>query len=285
MLREIHNPPVMLFVKGNVNALTGRTLAVVGTRYATDYGRTITAHLVQGLHEAGLRDAVIISGLAAGIDSCAHWAALEHGFLTTAVFGCGLDVIFPTGNKRLAAEILDRNGALVSEYPLGIGTSSFTFPQRNRIVAGLSYGVVVGEGGAKSGALITARLAAEEGRSVFAVPGNVLSPMSQGPVALLRSGAIAVASAADILEDLRWVVSPERQQQQRLLLIDNAAELSETEQKLLALIAYDPVALDSVFIQAAERLKLPSAEVNTLLTTLELEGCVKLLPGACVCRL
>ena len=288
MLAEIHNPPVLLFTKGSLTALAGKTLAIVGTRMISDYGRQVTRHLVNGLQEAGLRDAVIVSGLAAGIDSCAHWAALENGYATTAVFGCGLDTVFPSGNEKLVREILERNGALVSEYPLGISTSPFTFPQRNRIVVGLSHGVVVIDGSVKSGALITAKIAAEEGRGVYAVPGNVFAPMAQGPLHLLKQGAVAVTGAQDVLHDLRWATAetPSISGFQQLdFLGKNTEALGEAELKLLSYIAYDATPRDAVFEKAVEKLALAPRQINTMLTMLELDGHVKTLPGNCICRL
>ncbi|HEY9687985.1 MAG TPA: DNA-processing protein DprA [Coleofasciculaceae cyanobacterium] len=287
LLKEIHNPPLLLYVQGNLEALSGKTLAVVGTRNASEYGRQVTEKLIHDLQPAGV---TIVSGLAAGIDTIAHWAALNEHLPTVAVFGCGLDVIFPRTNQRLSEEIVAQGGALVSEYPPGTPGSKYTYPQRNRIVAGLSHGVLVAEGDVRSGALITARLALEEGRTVFAVPGNIFSPGSQGPLYLIKNGAAPVASAEDLLRDLNWWLEP-----QQLSLgvqpgtetvpvaseMDNlSANLSEPEAQLLKSIPFDPVSVDSL----PQACGLPSAGVNELLTLLELEGLIVLLPGAKVCR-
>jgi DNA processing protein len=287
LLKEIHNPPLLLYIQGNVEALTGKTLAVVGTRNVSEYGRQVTEKLIHDLQPAGV---TIISGLAAGIDTIAHWAALNERLPTVAVFGCGLDILFPRSNQRLSEEIVAQGGALVSEYPPGTPGNKYTYPQRNRIVAGLSHGVLVSEGDVRSGALITARLALEEGRTVFAVPGNIFSTGSQGPLYLIKNGAVPVASAEDMLRDLNWWLEP----QQLSLGVQSGTEtastpsemdnlsvhLSEPEAQLLKSIPFDPVSVDSL----PQACGLPSARVNELMTLLELEGLIVLLPGAKVCR-
>jgi DNA processing protein len=202
MLREIAHPPPLLYVRGDVSALSGeRLLAVVGTRRISDYGRQVTRKLLDELASARV---TVVSGLAAGIDTEAHRTALRLGLPTVAVFGCGLDIIYPVANRSLAEEIAAGGGALISEYPFGTQPNKGTFPRRNRIVAGLTHGTLVVEGDARSGAMITARFALEEGRTVFAVPGSVFSSGSQGPLALLKNGAVPVASGEDILADLHW---------------------------------------------------------------------------------
>lgn len=283
LLKEIHDPPLILYVKGNPDALAGKTLGVVGTRKASEYGRQVTEKLIQDLQAAKV---TIVSGLAAGIDTIAHWAALNSQLPTVAVFGCGLDIIFPRDNKKLSEAIIAAGGALVSEYPLGTPGNKYTYPQRNRIVAGLSHGVLVTEGDLRSGSLITARLALEEGRSVFAVPGNIFSTGSQGPHYLIKNGATPVGSAEDMLKDLSWWLEPK----QLGLEIASGTEtvpapsepenLSEPEAALLKSISYDPVAVDDL----PQACGMPSAQVNELLTLLELEGLIVLLPGAKVCR-
>lgn len=287
LLREIHNAPLLLYVQGDLSCLTGHTLAFVGTRKASEYGRQVTEKLIFELKSAGV---VIISGLAAGIDTCAHGAAIQCGLPTVAVFGCGLDVIYPNANRKLCQEILKGGGALVSEYPLGTPPTQFTFPQRNRIVAGLSHGVLVVEGDVRSGALITARLAVDEGRSVYAVPGNLFSPGSQGPHYLIKNGGVPVTEGEEILNDLRWWqpsvgnspddnsvqvdAQPQNQEEQALAL------LSEDEKLLVKAIPFDAIPIENL-----QRLTdFPSAKINELLTLLELEGLIVLLPGAKVCR-
>lgn len=278
LLKETHDAPLILYVRGSLEALSRKTLAVVGTRGITEYGRQVTKKLIAEVAPAGVS---IISGLASGVDTCAHWAALNHQLPTVAVFGCGLDIIFPRSNQRLSDEILANGGALVSEYPLGTRGTQFTFPQRNRIVAGLSYGVLVIEGNIKSGALITARLAVDEGRTVFAVPGNILSAGSQGPLHLIKSGAVPVSSGDEILRDLNWSVDETANsigniQQQSLIL----QALSVEDRQLLELIPYDPVSIETIQPQSG----LSSAQLGERLTMMELDGVINLLSGARVCR-
>lgn len=280
-LLEIYSPPVMLYVQGEPQALThARMLAVVGTRRASEYGRQVTDRLI-----ADLAPAVpcVVSGLAAGIDTAAHWAALQHDLPTVAVFGCGLDVIFPRTNRRLSEEIVAAGGALVSEYPLGTPGSKYTYPERNRIVAGLSQGVLVVEGSIRSGALITARLALEEGRMVYAVPGHIFAPNSAGPHYLIRNGAMPVSAAADLLEDLHWQDSnPAMTAAPVSTLADPKEEtpLGEADQQILRTISYDPMPIDAV----QRALGWPAAVLGERLTMLELDGLIVLLPGAQVCR-
>lgn len=287
LLREIHQAPLLLYVQGSLACLTGKTLAFVGTRKASEYGKTVTQKLVSDLKPA---DVVVVSGLAAGIDTCAHWAAVQAGLPTVAVFGCGLDVIYPPANRKLCQEILAGGGALVSEYPLGTPPTQYTFPQRNRIVAGLSHGVLVVEGDVKSGALITARLAVDEGRSVYAVPGNVFSPGSQGPHHLIKNGAIPVTEGMDVLNDLTWWHSEQAcqaelkassskitQESQELTMLST---LSEEERHLMQVIPFDALPIENL----SALTQFPSAKISELLTLLELEGLIVLLPGAKVCR-
>ncbi len=290
LLGEIHQAPAFLYVRGNLAALNGKTVAVVGTRQASEYGRQVTRHLIDGLKPANV---TIVSGLAAGIDTEAHWAALRNGLPTVAVFGCGLDVIFPVVNRRLSEEIVAQGGALVSEYSMGMSPTKYTFPQRNRIVAGLSHGLLVVEGDLKSGALITARLALEEGRTVFAVPGNIFNPGSQGTTALLRSGAVPVAVADDLLKELQWWLHEPPAEQLSMLPEDVSTPtsamsprlripegLSPDESQVLQAIGYDPVSVDDL----QQTTGLPSAKISASLTLLELDGLIVLLPGAKVCR-
>jgi DNA processing protein len=297
LLREIHSPPAFLYVKGDFSALSGRTVAVVGTRKASEYGRQVTDKLVGELQAAGI---TIVSGLAAGIDTMAHWAALRNSLPTVAVFGCGLDVVFPSSNRKLSEEIVARGGALVSEYPLGMAPTQYTFPQRNRIVAGLCHGLLVVEGDLKSGALITARLALEEGRTVFAVPGNIFSAGHQGPMSLLRNGAVPVDCGEHILQELQWwqgdkgqsqATVPTAQGEKPASHAENVAQRSVTqlhipeglepqERMVLQAIGHDPVSVDDL----QQTTGLPSAKINGSLTLLELDGLIVLLPGAKVCR-
>jgi len=279
MLAQIFDPPVILYLKGNPDALVGKTLGFVGTRHASDYGQRAVDHLIAELAPSGV---TVVSGLAQGIDGAAHEAALRYGLPTVAVFGTGLDTVFPVLHKSLARQIVALGGALVSEYPLGMKGDRFTFPKRNRIIAGLSHGVVVVEGGQKSGSLITARLALEENRSVFAVPGNLFSPGSAGPHHLLKNGAVMTTDASDILNDLRWLPpytnteTVEGNQTEQLSMLSQVAP----DSRLLALIPYDPMPIE----QVAQRSGLTMEHLASQLTLLELNGKIALLPGAKVCR-
>ncbi len=279
LLGEIYAPPLILYVRGNLKALTGKTLGFVGTRKSSAYGEQVVQRMIQDLVSAHPH---IISGLAAGVDGIAHQQALNYHLPTVAVFGCGIDQIFPKRHERLAKNILEAGGALVSEYGLGVSGSKSTFPQRNRIIAGLSYGVVVVEGGVRSGSLITARYALEEGRSVFAVPGNIFSPGSQGPLKLIQEGAVLLKTPDDIFQELNWL-APEKKSKsnnKEEIQKESLSSLSEEQLQLLAGIDFEPTAIE----QLQEKVGFSAAKINTLLTMLELEGQIVQLPGANVCR-
>ncbi|MBI5412482.1 DNA-protecting protein DprA [Candidatus Peregrinibacteria bacterium] len=202
-LREIPDPPVFLFVRGELGTLH-KAFAVVGTRRMSAYGQFVTEQLISGLLQTGF---TIVSGLAIGVDACAHRVVLENGGRTIAVLGSGVDLIYPRQNESLALEILKKGGAILSEYPLGVIPDAFRFPRRNRIISGLSRGVLVAEGGVESGALITARYALEQGRDVFAVPGNIQQPGMAGTNHLIRRGeAKLVEKAEDILEEYQMTL-------------------------------------------------------------------------------
>lgn len=291
-LQEIHGPPVLLFVKGSLSSLeqivqTERALAVVGTRKMSDYAERVTQKLVS---EMAPYHSVIVSGLAAGVDGCAHKTALETGQQTLAVFGCGVDIIYPTQHQRLAQDIVEAGGALVSEYPLGFRADKSTFPQRNRIVAGLSAGVLVTEGNIKSGSLITARLALEEGRNVYAAPGNLFAPGSEGPHYLIQQGALLVTQGEEIAKDLGWDDFPKTEtvSNQLSFKLDNHTILKEgsfegsvEERLVLSQISYDPMNIESLIEQTG----LTSETLMMALTMLELADQIKTLPGHQVCRL
>jgi len=198
LLREIDSAPPILFVRGLLSALAGRHFALVGSRKATIYGKRNAYWMAQELSKAGLQ---ICSGLASGIDSRAHEGALDSGKKTIAVIGTGIDSVYPSGNKKLAQRIVE-NGALVSEFPIGTPAYPSNFPRRNRIISGLAMGTLVVEANTKSGSLITARLAMEQNRDVFAVPGPVASPQSRGCHQLIKQGAKLAEEPADILEEL-----------------------------------------------------------------------------------
>jgi len=278
LLKQIYDPPVVLFVRGRVAALTGKTLAFVGTRKMTAYGQQVTETVIGDLKPVG---PVIVSGLAAGIDGVAHQAALNHQLTTVAVFGCGIDQIFPAHHQGLAKRILEAGGALVSEYGLGVPANKGTFPQRNRIVAGLCYATVVVEGDIGSGALITAKLAMEENRTVFAVPGNIFSPVSRGPNQLIQQGATALTSAEQLLTDLHWS-GADRLCVGNPKLLESASQegLTDDQKSLLKRIDYEPTTVESI----QQRCVWPIEKVRQTLTLLEIEGLIRPHPGGKVSR-
>jgi len=197
LLKFIYAPPIVLYVKGKILPRDSRALAIVGTRKPTDYGR-MTAHKISSeIAKAGF---TVVSGLAYGIDGSAHSAALEVGGRTIAVCGTGLETVYPAAHRDLAVHII-QSGALISEFPLGTKIEAWNFPTRNRIISGMSKGTLVVEGGKNSGALLTAKMALEQNRDVFAIPGNVDSPQSEGPNYLIKLGAKIVTKAEDILEE------------------------------------------------------------------------------------
>ncbi|MEM8529238.1 MAG: DNA-processing protein DprA [Chloroflexota bacterium] len=261
LLRQIAQPPPLLYVRGNFGVLDESALAVVGTRSPTSYGKEATRRVVHDLSSAGM---TIVSGLALGIDSVAHRVALEAGGRTLAVLGSGVDVPYPERNSRLAQDIIE-NGALISEYPLGTKPTPANFPPRNRLISGLSLGTLVAEAGARSGALITVTFALEQGRDVFAIPGSIFSRTSAGPHRLLRDGAGLVADAQDILDALNWDVVTLQQEAKQSLPDD------PTEALLLELIAYEPCHIDDL----SRVSNLPIATISATLAMLELKGLIR----------
>jgi len=257
------DPPVLLYVKGDPAWLNHPALAVVGSRNATRQGEQNASAFATALSAAGL---TIVSGLASGIDAAAHTGALQGAASTLAVIGTGIDRIYPARNESLAREIAQK-GAIISEFPLGTPPLAANFPRRNRLIAGLSRGCLVVEAAQQSGSLITARLAAEAGREVFAIPGSIHSPQSRGCHALIKQGAKLVETAQDILEELHWqgIVDPAS-----LPPIREA----ETDPVLLAL-GGDPCDLDTL----AERSGLAADALLARLLPLELDGRVAQLPG------
>ncbi|MDP9473583.1 MAG: DNA-processing protein DprA [Chloroflexota bacterium] len=261
LLAEIPAPPPVLYVKGELLPEDGLAVAVVGARRLSSYGRDVGGRLAGELAAAGV---TIVSGLARGIDAVAHQAALRAGGRTVAVLGCGVNVVYPPEHRNLAGQIVE-NGALVSDYPPDRKPDAPNFPARNRIISGLSLGVVVVEAPAKSGALITVDFAADQGRDVFVVPGNVLSSASAGCNRLLRDGARPVRDADDVLEDLNL---GRRQEQQA---VQQALPIAEEERRLLALLTADPQLIDELAAAANQ----PISQVGALLLTMELKGLVR----------
>jgi DNA processing protein len=270
LLREIYDPPLVLYVSGRAEALAGPAVSIVGARRPTAYGRAVARRLAGDLASRGL---VVVSGFARGIDSCAHSGALESGGRTVAVLGSGLDEIYPPENRPLAAKV-GETGAVVTEHPLDAPPLGFHFPLRNRIIAGLGTGLVVVEATRHSGSLITARLALEENREVMAVPGNVTSGLSEGTNGLIRSGARLVEDWEDVAEGLpaplRDEVLARRGEE------EPAPALSDAEAAVLGAVPADAeVHIDAL----AERTDLSVSELLGTLLGLELKGLVVQGPG------
>ena len=259
-LLQIADPPVLLYVTGDMRLLSAPSLAIVGSRNATQQGMTNAERFARALSEAGL---TIVSGLALGIDAAAHRGGLAGRGSTIAVLGCGPDVVYPRGNEPLFSQIAE-SGMMVSEFPLGAPPARENFPRRNRLISGLSRGCLVIEAALASGSLITARLASEQGREVFAIPGSIHSPLSKGCHALIKQGAKLVESAQDVLEELGLnTVSPAE------------LNISGTSAGLLQHMGYDPCTIDGL-IQCTG---LTAEAISAMLLTLELEGKVDSLPG------
>lgn len=271
-LLDIADPPFVLYAKGRLELLTRPSLAVVGSRNATTQGMINAEKFSEALSRAGL---TIISGQALGIDTAAHHGGLRGPGSTVAVIGTGADIVYPSRNRALAHQIADE-GCIISEYPLGTPALASNFPRRNRIISGLSTGVLVIEAAAQSGSLITARMAAEQGRDVFAIPGSIHSPLSKGCHLLIKQGAKLVESAQDILEEIRTDAIPARSPAP----IPASAAKPETSY-LLDIIGFDPVAPDIL----AARCKLDIARLSAELLALELDGSIEMLPGGLVRRL
>jgi DNA processing protein len=263
-LLQTADPPLLLYVDGDVGRLGGRALAIVGSRHPTPQGADNARAFAAALSAQGW---VIVSGLALGIDAAAHEGALDGAAGTVAVLGTGLDPIYPRANTRLAQRIAAQ-GLLLSEMPPGTPALAERFPQRNRIIAGLTEGTLVVEAALQSGSLITARQAAEAGREVFAIPGSIHSPQSKGCHALLKQGAKLVESAADILDELLGT---------RPLAPAASIEVSDRsdEDPVLAALGHDPVTLDALLARTG----WPTAEITARLLELELAGRVARLPG------
>jgi DNA processing protein len=257
-LKEIYDYPPVLYVRGKLPADDEPCLAIVGTRRPTVYGRQVTEEIVADLARSSI---TIISGLARGIDSVAHRTALDARGKTVAVFGSGLDIVYPGENANLAKAIVE-HGALVSEYPLGVKPKAENFPLRNRIMSGLSLGVLVVEAGERSGALITAQQAMEQNREVFAVPGSILSPASQGTNRLIQEGAKLVRNHTDILEELNLTIVVQQAE------IKEFSPANEVESAILKQLGPEPNHIDEI----CRRSGLTMSEVSSTLAMLELKG-------------
>ena len=282
-LLEIYDPPAVLHVRGDVEALSMPGIAIVGTRHPTPYGLGMTERLACDLATRGL---IIFSGMARGVDSAAHRGAVNARAKTVAVFGTGVDIIYPRENQKLSEQILAHGGALVSEFPMGAPPSPHNFPIRNRIISGLSRGVLVTEAGEYSGTRITARCALEQCREVFAVPGNVTNKLAWGPNTLIKQGAKLVATWEDVWEelptDIRLRIEEARpsasNEPATASLFEQQTPVEGNEKKIYALIKAD----ESIHIdQMVEELEgvFSSSEIFAALFELELAGRIRQLPG------
>ena len=265
----IPDPPVLLYCQGDVACLRGPVVAMVGSRSSTEYGRRVSARLAAELATLGV---TVVSGVASGIDAAAHRGVLEAGGRTVGVLGCGLDVVYPRNHADLYREIAG-HGALLSEYALGTPPEGFRFPVRNRIISGLAQGVVVVEATERSGSLITARLALDQGREVFAVPGRIDSPKSVGTHRLIQQGAHLAQTVQDIAEVLCWDGAKASMGEGKARM--EAVPLDHREQELIAHLDVYPTDIDTLL----RRSGVPAAELHGLLLQLELKGAVRQQPG------
>ena len=261
LLRQIPQPPPLLYLRGNLVTADEWALAVVGTRGPSEYGREATRRIVGELAAAGV---TIVSGLALGIDAAAHTAALDASGRTLSVLACGVDVPYPERNRNLAERIVE-SGALLSEYPISTVPIPNNFPARNRLISGLARGTLVIEAGERSGALITVEFALEQGRDVFAVPGPIYSPKSAGPHHLIRNGASLVTCAQDILDGLNWTMATAQQE------VRQTIPETPDEAALLPLIDYQPRHVDEL----GRACDMPTPAVLATLAMLELKGVVR----------
>ncbi len=262
-LKEIYDYPPLLYIRGTLLPEDDLSVGVVGTRRASAYGKQATEEIVTGLAQNRI---TIVSGLARGIDAVAHRTALAAGGRTVAITGCGLDMVYPSDHVDLARKIMEQ-GALVTEFPLGTRPKAEHFPQRNRIISGLSLGVIVVEAGDSSGALNTAQLALEQNREVFAVPGSIFSPASRGTNRLIQDGAKLVRNAEDVMEELNLHMAVDRQIEMKEIL----GPANEVEAGLLACLSKEAVHIDDICRSTG----LPIAAVAGALAMLELRGIIR----------
>lgn len=268
-LKEIYNPPFLVYVRGELKSEDSFAFGIVGARRCSDYGRQVTKELASGLAQ---NKVTVISGLAAGIDGIAHAAALEtEGGRTIAVLGCGIDeaTIYPAENRVLARKIIDGRGAVISEYPIGTPPLKQNFPSRNRIISGLSLGVLVVEATEVSGSLITAQCALEQGRDVFAVPGSIYNKNAAGPNSLIKKGAKLVENLDDILEELH-LQNVVQEIEAREIIPEN-----EEEEKVLKCLELENKHIDEI----ARESGIGISDLNAILVTMEMKGMVRNVGG------
>lgn len=277
LLKEISSSPPLIYAKLGVRSkelgdmseiFEKKSVAVVGTRMPTPYGKKVTEMIIEGLVASGL---IIVSGLARGIDRIAHEATINNKGLTVGVLGCGLDKVYPPEHKNLIDEIVKSGGAVISELPLGTMPVRGNFPARNRIISGLSLGVIVTEAAQDSGSLITASHAAEQGREVFAVPGPITSLMSKGTSELIKKGAKLVSGVEDILEELKVeshkVIKPES--------LEEIKNMTDEERKILEILKIEEIGIDEIIRKTG----FESGKVGSLLSLLEIKGLIKNYQG------
>jgi DNA processing protein len=273
-LKEIFDPPPLLYLKGNHFQPHEIIIAVVGSRKASTYGRTTAEKICS---ELALKGITVVSGMARGIDSAAHRGALKAGGRTIAVMGCGVDVVYPPENTQLYDEIVEK-GAVISEFPMHTKPDRGNFPARNRIISGISLGAVIVEAGLQSGALITADTALEQGREVFAVPGNITSASSRGTNRLIKQGAVLIERADDILHELSLAITYELKDLQPELPLEekkSPPSLTQDEQRIYELIDNHPIHIDELTVRS----QLPSGTVSAILMMLEMKNVIRQLAG------
>jgi DNA processing protein len=270
-LKDIYDPPALLYIRGELKREDELAIAIVGSRKTSPYGRWITEKIGQDLAHHGV---TVVSGMARGIDSVVHQGALQGGGRTIAVLGCGVDVIYPSENRSLFYQIIE-HGAVLSEFPMGTPPEGGHFPRRNRIISGLSIGVVIVQASSESGSLITAGYALEQGREVFAVPGNVGAEGSRGTNRLIKEGAKLVESSEDILEEIlpQWRREEETVQKAEI----HVPDLPEDERLLYNLLGETPLHIDAIIRES----QLDPGKVSSLLLNLELKGLISQWPGKC----
>lgn len=273
MLKEISSPPPVLFVRGNPEILSLPQIAIVGSRNPSKLGLETATNFAKDLTHHGY---IITSGLALGIDAASHQGALQGHGLTIAVAGTGLDRIYPARHKQLALDIIE-NGAIISEFPPGTKAKANHFPRRNRIISGLSMGLLVVEAAKQSGSLITARLALEQNREVFAIPGSIHNPLARGCNALIRQGAKLVETSTDILEELG-----QYNQAHKITETESKQTTLDLEQQtILNLVMYNPTSIDNLVENSGQPVEI----ISSILLTLELQGYIESAAGGCYTRL
>ena len=264
-LHEIDNSPPVIYIRGEIKSRDDWAVAVVGTRRITPYGQQVAERIADRLARSGI---TVVSGLALGVDAVAHQSTLDAGGRTLAVLGSGVDRIYPARNRKLAARVIE-NGAIISDYAPGTPPEASNFPPRNRIISGLSLATVIVESGSKGGALITANFALEQGRDVFAVPGNIFAPQSRGPNRLIQRGAHPLLDPKEILEVLDLTRVTE-QHEARIVLPSNS-----TEAQLYKVLGHEPLHVDEIRAQT----ELPIDQVTAALAMMELKGMVRQVGG------